>query len=327
MGLFDWLRPAPPLDAQTRDLVERTVTAIDPALKTVPGHARRLAPAVRHALDYCAALAQRIPGPYEISRAAFATDPLVHALFGSADDIEAMLARSQCVREHLVGGAAPLPGQCCALLGMRRHEKADFGARLSGGLVLADAPRQTLYFSDHTLAEPGPDLERARARLREAMFDGLLKSFAAHLAEARREHAGLDRERSLESARARGAGSGEMASQALPHAGPPTRRLGELQQRLRASADALSPAQLLETLVQCLAAPEPYLALQPVQLRVDRSGVLCNGGEADGCESLEFVELTSRDPRRWVVVLARIEREDARRAVERLEEARRHIVI
>lgn len=316
MGLFDWLKPPPPLDPPTRQGVERAVTVVEPLIRQVGGYERKLAPAVRRALDYCHDIAGRIPGPYEISRAAFAADPMVHALFGSADDIETMLARSQCVRDHLVEVSLG-DGQCCALLGMRHREKSGFGVELTDGIVRTDAPQKTLYFTDHTLAEPSPDPEVARERLRLALFDGLLKGFAAHVADVRAEHAGLYQQQAIESARARGQGGPESH----------TRRLDELRARLQAKADALQPGELLNALAVSLADPEPYLRLDPVAVSVDRAGVITGPGRADAGDTLHFTELTSRDQRRWVVILARIEREEARRALDRIEAARRYIVI
>lgn len=319
MGIIDWFKPAAAPDAATRVLVERAVSAVDPMLRTVSGYGQRLAPAARSASDYCADIAERIPGPFEISRSAFAADPLVHALFASADDIEQMLARSQCVREHLVGAAAPMAGACCALLGMRHREKAGFGARLVGEMVSFDSPQRTLYFSDHTLAEPAPNLAQARLHLTDVMFDSLLSSVAAHVADVRAEHSGLHQERAMEAARLR----------ANPGPEAHTRRLQELQERLHATGDALQPVKLIETLVDCLTRPEPYLRLDPVTVSVDRNGVI-TGTDATpdaGGDTLHFAELTSRDQRRWVVMLALIEREEAHRAVERFDDARRYIVI
>jgi hypothetical protein len=316
MGLFDWLKAPPPLDPPTQAGIEHAVATVEPLIRQVGGYERKLAPAVHRALDYCHDIAGRIPGPYEISRAAFAADPMVHALFGSADDIETMLARSQCVRDHLVEISLG-SGQCCALLGMRHREKAGFGVELSGEIVRTDAPQKTLYFTDHTLAEPSPDPDAARERLRQALFDGLVKSFAAHVADVRAEHADIYQAQAIESARARGQGGPESH----------TRRLDELRARLQAKADALQPGELLNTLASCLADPEPYLSLEPVKVSVDRAGIITGVGREGEGETLHFTELTSRDQRRWVVILARIEREEARRALERIEAARRYIVI
>lgn len=315
MGILAWLSPPPRLDAATRALIDRTVSAIDPLWRSLPGLERKLAPAATRAFDYCQRLARAIPGPIPISRAAFATEPLVHALFASADDIDTMLARSQCVRTHLVHLDGLESGQCCALLGMRHREKTSLGAQMQGEVIRLDEPQKLLYFTDHTLAEPSRDLEAAHRHLAERMFDGLLKGFVAHVAEVRAERQLLSEEQAV----ARAFGAGDDAH---------TRRQSELQARLRDAADALQPVRLIETLTEYLSTPEASLRLEPVQLSVDRGGVIAAAPDpAAHVDTLRFVELTARDLRRWVVMIVRIDRDEARAAVARLDEARRHIVI
>jgi len=315
MGLLTWLKPAPPIDPKIRALVESAVCAVDPLLKTVPSHERKLAPVVEQAFAYCQRLALAIPGPIPITRSAFASEPLVHALFGSADDIADMLARSQCVRTHLVNLDGLSGGRCCALLGMRPREKTAFGARMTGTVLRVDEPQKVLYFTDHTLAEPSPDIETAHARLARVMFDGLIKGFVAHVEDVRAERKQLSNERALE--RAWGADPADH-----------TRRLAALRDRLHDTVDALQPARLLDTLADYLAAPEDSLRLDPVKVTVDRAGVLVSSqDEIARADTLRFVELSTRDKRRWVVMIAHIDREEARAAVARLEDARRHIVI
>lgn len=318
MGLFDWLAPKPALDSATQARIDKAVDQVDPLIRQVSGYAQALAPAVSHAHGYCCDIAARIPGPFEISRAAFATDPMVHSLFGSADDIETMLAKSQCVRDHMMEMTLTT-GQCCALLGMRHREKSGFGVAIQGEVVRADVPQKTLYFTDHTLAEPSPDHDAARRRLSGVLFEGLVKGFAAHVADVRTEHQGLHQEEIYANACIRGGNDPERH----------TRRLDALREQLRATADALQPEHVLVTLRDALYAPEPYLSLEPVTINVDRSGIITGrGGDgSSGSDTLNFAELSTRDQRRWVVILARIERDEARRALDRFESARRYIVI
>lgn len=314
MGFFNWLKPAPALSPALRKWIDQAATLVDPLIRQENGYERQLAPAVQHALDYCENIARRIPGPFAVNRGAFVSDPLVHALFGSADGIDHMLATSQCVRDHLSQMTLET-GQCCALLGMRLHEKSGFGAALSGEIVRADVAQTTLYFSDHTLAEPSRDETSARQRLREVLFEGIVKGIAAHVGDVRAEHAGLTREKAIVQAQAR----------AGLHPEAHTRRLDSLHERLTATTDALQPKRLLDTLAAALAAPEPFLHLDPVEISVDRAGIVSK--DAQDADTLHFVELTSRDLRRWVVILALINREDAHRALERFETARHYMVI
>ncbi|MBL8487975.1 MAG: hypothetical protein JNK22_12880 [Rhodocyclaceae bacterium] len=318
MGLLDWLSPSPVPSPETVARIGRAIDAIEPRIRLVGGYERRLAPAVERAGAYCAALAERIPGPVTISRGAFAADPLVHALFGSAEDIGTMFATSQCVRDHLAGLPETAGSHCCALLGMRRREKAGFGVAVTGDVLRQDEPQRTLYFADHTLAEPAADVAAARRRLAGAMFQGLLQSIAFHVDEVRREMAGLRQDSAIEGARVR----------ALDGPEAHTRHLDDLRRRLRATADALSPASLLETLADSLAEPERHLSLEPLRYAVDRAGIIAAGPAAAGTvDSLEFAELCSRDQRRWIVVLASIDHAEAREALVRLDAARRYMLL
>ena len=72
-----------------------------PMLKHTAGFEKRLAGPVQHALGYCAGLVAHLPGPIDINRHAFANDPLIHALFATADDIDQMLGRSRRIRDFL----------------------------------------------------------------------------------------------------------------------------------------------------------------------------------------------------------------------------------
>ncbi len=317
MGLFDWLKPTPPIDTPTRALVERAVATVDPLIRQVGGYEQRLAPVVCSAYDYCAQMALAIPGPIPINRAAFASDPLIHALFGSADGIETMLATSQCIRDFISRQDALMSDQCCALLGMRPKITAGFGTRLHGEIIQRDEPQKTLTFTDHTLAEPGLDLDAAHRHLAERMFDGLIKGFVAHVDEVREERQDLRSAEAMERTRARSAG---------PEAH--TRRRAELQERLHETSDALQPDRLTETLAAYLAKPDTLLRLEPVKLAVNRVGVLVDRDEdLAQADMLDFVELTTRDLRRWVVLIVTIDREEARAAFERFDERRRYIVI
>lgn len=317
MGLFDWLKPSPAIDAATQERIERAVTAVDPMIRQVGGYDRTLAPSVQHAYDYCERLAQAIPGPFTISRSAFSSDPLIHALFGSADDVETMLATSQCIREFLSDPATSMADPCCALLGMRRKITSGFGTRMSGDVIQRDEPQKTLTFADHTLAEPSPDLDSVHHHLAESMFNGLLKSFVSHVDEVREERQDLRDAQSMERAKARSAGPESH-----------TRRLAELQERLRETADALLPDRLIRTLAAHLAAPEASLSLEPIQIWVDRFGILAEDEkDRHHADALRFVELTTRDLRRWVSMVVKINRAEAQAAAARFDERRRYIVI
>lgn len=326
MSLFDSISalfsPARELSPQVRQAIDNAAQLVGPMLLAAPGYPRRLAEPAARALEYCAGLAQAIPGPVDIGRRAFAADPFVHSLFGSANDICEMLGRSHAVREYLDSSAADQSFH--ALLGMRRKEKRQFGMALEGELIRAEVPQTVLYFGDHTLTDPAPDAGVARERLQASMFRGLAESFSLHVQALRREQEQTRLDRVVE--RVRAAGQHDDRAE-IPHAAH-SRRLHDLDAALSGCADGLTPVRLMEQLAACFEDPSRFLRLDSVEVVLDRMGIVVDGAAADGpADRLRFVEMTSRDRRQWVVVLARIDRAEALQAVQAVVQATRYILI
>lgn len=315
-GLF---KPEPPPDPQVGPALARIAELADPFIQTAPHFRQALAAPVHHALGYCEGLVASLPGPVDVSRRAFGGDPLVHALFATADDIDRMLGSSQAVRDYLSDISCYESDHFYALLAARRREKRQLGLAREGDVIRTEVPQTVLYFSDHTLVEPHYALERTLASLRATAFDGLLKSFHAHLDCLRREKDGLAADTQAERAHLtvlRGR-TGDIENTVA------TRRLAELDAHLREVAESLMPEHMLEALAGFLKKPEMALRLEPVSVHVDRLGVM-----TESAERLDFPELIARDQRRHLVLLARIDREEARQAVEStLDKQRRFMVL
>lgn len=313
MGLFDWLKPSPPLDAALRARVDQAATAIDPRIRQLSTHEKTLAPAVTRAWDYCERLAMAIPGPFAVTHAAFASNPLVHALFGSADDIYRMLATSQGVREYLAGH--PVETHFFALLGMRRKVATGYGMRLAGEMLRGDEPVKTLSFGDHTLGEMGASLDAVQQRLAWTMFDSLLQGLLTTVEAQRQERSALQEDLALTRVRVRQGSVDASGQQAA------------LESRLEEIAAALEPERLCADLAAHLASPESVLHLDTLHYRIDRLGVIAEDAAQHETDALRFVELVGRDPRHWTVMLVKIDNAEARSAIERIEAGRRYIVI
>lgn len=312
-GIGRWLGSRTPLDAVLCRAIERAVEIVDPQLKGVSGYQRKLALAARCALDHCAALAGQIPGPIDVNLRSFATDPLVHAIFAAPDDIGDMLGKSRELREFVAD-----PGQCgaeglFALLGMRQREKAVTGIAMNGEALQRDVPQRLLYFADHTLGEFGGSHEACRQHLAASAFDGLAKGFAARVTELRQQRDDARTAWSIERA-CRDEGRGEHRQM--------------LEDRQRQAIASLAPERLLDAFAEWLAQSQMQLCLRPKVVRVDRMGVIAGEhGTEEDFTALSFPELVSRDRRQWVVLIARISREDALEALRRRQEANRYLMI
>ena len=322
-GLFG---PVPNIADEVRQAVERAVDVVDPQVRMVGGYERRLAPAVQSALDHVGRMIDDLPGPLQVTRPAFAADPLVHAVFATASDIEKMLGTSQSVRDYLHEPESYGVDSFYALFAARRVEKRQMGLAVQGDVIRSDVPQTVLYFSDQTITEPAADLAPLRANLRRVFFDSVLKSFLAHLSALREERenlrAGLSSERAHLTVLRGKTGGPEYAVH--------TRRVAELDAQLRKVADNLAPATVADALASYLARPDSAMRLEPCSVTVDRLGTVMPQDGAAGAPdvaTLRFPEMIGRDRRRYMVMVAKIDVAEAREAVERVAEAQRRYVI
>jgi hypothetical protein len=281
---------------------------------------------VSHALAYCQGLVAAVPGPVDLNPHAFASNPLIHALFATSSDIGSTFGKSRAVKEYLADPASVMAEDFYALLGMRRYEKKIMGMAIHGEMALADTPQTMLYFSDHTLHALSSDLDETRKQLRQDAFDGLAAGFAAQLANMRNERQALHNEWDMQ--RAMSIRDSKTASSASVLSDVHAQRRVELEEQMRLASSELSPARVLDALSGWLAAPETHLRLDQTTVSVDRMGVMVNAASTDPqvC-TLNFPELIGRDRRHWIVLIVRIPRSVAVHAVEQQHEASRYLII
>jgi hypothetical protein len=324
-SLADFLKPAPPLAPHIRKALDRVANVVDPLLKSAAGFERRLAHPVEHALGYCEGLVAALPGPIDINRQSFASAPLIHALFATADDIEQMLGRSQAVRDFLAEPESLEDDYFYALFTARRQQKKQIGSAQHGDVIQIDVPQVVVYFGDQTLIEPSCDLDTTLANLRCQALQSLLLTFHEHVEALRSEREGLRADTAMQRAHLtvlRGKSPG-------PEFQAHTRHLAQLEADLREKAAALMPDQLIQALADYLSAPDASLRLTPINLTVDRLGIVSDQAETDdvNVNTLSFPEFRGRDKRIHMAMVARVRRDEAQAAVELVSDQRRRFMI
>ena len=323
-AVADFLKPAPPPDPSIRKALDRIAEMVDPMLKLAPGFDKHLGGPVERALGYCDGLVAALPGPIDINRQAFANDPLVHALFATADDIDQMLGRSQAVRDFLAEPCSWESDHFYAMFAARRQQKKQLGMEQQGEVIRNDVPQLVLYFSGQTLIEPNCQLENTVRGLRCKAFESLLHTFQAHIQVLRHEREGLRNDVSVERAHLTVL-HGSSGGQAYEVG---TRHLAELDAKLREQAEALMPEHLVGALADYLQAPEAALHLTPVTITVDRLGIVRDEAADDlNAHTLNFPELTARDRRLHLAMLARISRDEALEAVEMVRDQQHRFML
>ena len=294
--------------------MQRIAALVDKTLAVTPGFKTRLAAPVAHAREFCARLVDSLPPAVAIDRQCFAADPLVHALFASADDIGGMLAASAPVRTYLTEPRSWRDDCFIALMAARRVDKKVLGVALQGEIVTTDVPQTLLQFSNQTIILPADNPASARDAFLEAAFDSLLLTFAEHLAHAREAYGSLRAEREMEHVRQRSQPTGTAF---------PERRIAALDERLRQQFQSLRPEAIIAELADFLMQPEQALSLDPTRLWVTRRGVIQEDTAHDAdAASILFMELKSRDRRRHLVLPVCVRCDEAREALARAKEKR-----
>jgi hypothetical protein len=322
--LVDFLKPSAPLDPAIIDALDRISTLVDPMLKLAPDFEKQLAFPLQYALGYCDGLTAALPGPIDINRRSFSSDPFVHALFATADDIAQMLGRSQDIRDFLATPEGLDNEHFYALFAARRMQKKQLGMAQHGDIIQNDVPQLVVFFSSQTLVEPSADLETTQSKIRRRGIESLLHTFHDHVETLRNERNGLRADISVERAHhttLRGTTPGREYEVG-------TRHLAELDARLREDTELLMPDQLIKALADFLQHPEPALHLQPVSITIDRLGVVHDEASDDiNVNTLSFPELSGRDKRLYLAMLARFSRDEALEAVEMVRDQQHRFML
>lgn len=309
--------------------IERVVDQVNPRLRAVSRYRKRLFPAVEGALQYTKGLAHQVPGPLRLDRRTWAEDPVVNALFGSAERMRWVLTGPD-VRRYV--REQPLGGDCFAVLAAMPEIKKQLGMELMGEAVQRDVPQTTVSFSNQQVGLVGEGEDQVRRVLADAALD-LLVGLATHgVTDQEARITELDDrlrimrlKRKLADNRSRGAafildGSEEHAQEVQSL----DARIAELEQQLSETKKGLeSLDDHLQRLVDEMESPEKLLGLEAEKVRLDRMNIVRTGGEA-GVE-LSFSRVRRGDQLARVVTLISFPRSELLEESERLREVERYL--
>ena len=259
-------------------IIEQT----DPRLRFVSGYRRKLRKPVVRSLVYTDDVVTRIPGPFEISRRTYGSDPQVNALFGSADDIEVLFARSNMLRRFF----RDTPG--CDLvyvpLIMLRREKRVLGMALSGDIIRREVARTAVNFSEHRL---GIVCAASEAELRsELQWRGihfLAVTALENITRLKTGTAQLEEQRALLKMKLRDVQAQHRGLDALVAAPPEDLQEQQaLEQRLEDTGRRLAEARTgvatlddyLDQLCKVCNHPSHFLRVRQNSVTVDRMGIV-----------------------------------------------------
>lgn len=335
MGLLEWVfgggqRKVPPKDdAIARAIVDRVVDATDKRLKLVRAYQKTLREPALATLEHVRALLTAIPGPVELSAAAWRDSPSLRPFFVKGDEIGEALGRERELRDYFDRTGA---AEALAFVGFERAERQVFAQALKGDVLQGEVARTTVSFGNSRVLSPSADLPTLHMELGKRIIDYLAMQALARITALDDRKRELEQERALLKARLRLAesahrGLAEMGGAAdAPRRGPAAiaADLAANEQALASFAATGLMASFLDVLVEVLAAPQKLIRLEVAELSVDAMNYQCEPG-TDGAIPLELHQLylDTRGP--FPAMYARIPRSELPTQSDRLAEAEKYL--
>jgi len=293
-----------------RQATDMIVEVADPSIRQIGRYRKILRSPVAGAMEYCATLVDSIPGPVRLSRQQYHADPLVKAIFTSADELEEVL---RIVPENRDLPEHEKERDSIALLTMAKTEKTIFRHHQQGDVILRDVKSRAVNFSDHRLVAPSSTIDNTKELLRQRALEVLatiamerITSFRGNLAELRERREHLKSMRRIF--------GGRKPTQEL-FAGPDRetaeklRKVKKLLTEIKAQIETArqefgTPEDALALLQKIMNQPEDALVARDQTMRVDWMNVLVAGNDAEGNEiSLAELSVTEELQRSAVLVV------------------------
>lgn len=326
MSILDWFKNRPGQYDQGRAsgelvqwAVDKAITLVNPRLKLLPNHEKRLAPAVGTTIEFLRAQVSTLPAVHVLSSKTWSSDPALRAFFVAPADISAVLGRSDNLRTLF--DKFPDLDEAYLVLGMACNVQRVFGMALHGDTVQRDVAQASVSFSDHRARLCDRDESRLRRIVGVEVFERLVAQALSEIGAERVERQELQTNRSLIRTRLRllqqyGPGLGAMfgaAPAAKSEQAGLEAALLENERQLEAIGGAESALETeLECLKTVLASPERYLHFEPRRLRLSPMNIVLDESSTEKAAEVDFamVELSGATPVSRAFILARAARSE-----------------
>ncbi len=155
---------------EAKQIVESFVDASNSKMRAVQGYAHKLREHVRGLHNHVLQIADQIPPPVDLNLGAFATDPLVNALFVNNSDIEKLFNTDPDVNAFWRAHSQYQAPVLYALLTASKSEKGTLGIAMQGDMLIREVPQQVVNFSSHKVHVPCASSAELSVALKEYLF-------------------------------------------------------------------------------------------------------------------------------------------------------------
>ncbi|MCK4707987.1 MAG: hypothetical protein KAU21_05165, partial [Gammaproteobacteria bacterium] len=156
------------------EAIERVIVGIDTKLRLVPAYQKKLQKEVAVSLEYISNMVEQIPGPIDVSRKSFISDPEVRSYFATADVLLDIFSCGSELKTFFEQPENRAIDKCCALLCVNKEEKKLMGMALEGEVIRRDVVQTAINLSDYKLLSPAIDIDEVRSGIKKCIFDGLV---------------------------------------------------------------------------------------------------------------------------------------------------------
>lgn len=301
------------------EAIERVIDGIDVKLRLVPAYRKKLKQDVIVSLQYINQMVEQIPGPIDVSRKTFISDPEVRSYFATTDVLQDTFSCGSELKTFFDQLENRATQECCALLCANKEEKKILGLALEGDMIRRDVPQTTINLFDYKLLSPAIDAEEVRGGIKKCIFDGLVTYALQQIASIKTESRELTNRRRILHAQLRakqtqGNGLTKLLAQAHPESEQPaelSEQLKDAETRLKnLTGDMDVFSFYLEEIRKILAQPENFIRLNVINLRLSDMCIKVDKDTAQSANDVRYAELDITNVMKRVVTIVRYNRDD-----------------
>lgn len=322
-----------PDERAIRDAIEQVVEKIDPRLHLVKGYQKKLRGPVQESLRYASEIVDRLPPPLEISSRTWNTDPAVHALFSSIENLKRTVSRSRRLRAFFESPEGYDAEYVFAVLGMTKRETRRFGTELEGDSIQREVLQTAVGFVDIAVGIPAATEAEVRTALKQAAFEETVLHALHKIASMKTMRTDLEKDRAMLQMRHRLLQGSLGEAESVFGGGPKSvSKLQAVEAELAANNTHLREMfgsfqtleYYLEQVTAVLEHPHEYLRLTPTSVRLNRMNIVVDEHDKHG-NTIDLLEVavTNRPPR--VVLLVKYPRAELLPKEDFLKMARRYL--
>lgn len=301
------------------EAIDQVIEGVDPKLRLVPGYQNKLERSVTDSLKHISSVVDQVPGPINISRKTFTSNPEVRAYFSTPDDLQDTFSCGTELKTFFDLQENSDADACCALLCADKKEIKSFGSALKGDVIHRDVPQTSISFFDYKILSPAINENEVRKGIKKCIFDGLVTHALQHIASIRIERSDLTHRHRILHAKLRTRQSqGNGLSKLLAEAHFDSEESFKLETELKETQTRLEKMTgdkdiltfYLEEIIKILAEPEKFIQLNVACFRLNDMGMIIDNNEQQSTNVICFSELEITNVMKRVVTIVCYNKEE-----------------